>query len=190
MSSRVVIERIATEEALRKCATAEDLAFVEQFGADRRRCEVLAWRALVRREMGDCQILHDEYGAPKVDVAGKYISISHSRDFVALVVSDNPCAIDVEDVERDFRKVAPRYLSLAEQTIAEDNELYAEIWCAKEALYKYHSKGNLDFVADISIVKYIPERGILLAAILNGEPIEVAISRQESLAVAVIAENL
>ncbi len=186
MSSRVVIERIATEEALRKGATAEDLAFVERFGAESRRCEVLAWRALVRRELGNCRISHDEYGAPKVDIADTYIGISHSRDYVALVVSDSACAIDIEDVERNFSRVATRYLSSAEQTLAEENNLFAEMWCAKEALYKYYSKGNLDFVADISIIDYSPERGVLTATILDCTPIEVHISRRENLAIAVI----
>ena len=186
MSSRVVIERIATEEALRKGATTEDLAFVEQFGAVSRRCEVLAWRALVRRELGECRIFHDEYGAPKVDIADAYISISHSRDYVALVVSDTPCAIDIECVDRNFSRVATRYLSPAEQALAENYNLFAEMWCAKEALYKYHSKGNLDFVADISIIDYSPERSVLLATILDNAPIEVHISHQTDLAIAVI----
>ncbi|MBO7220748.1 MAG: 4'-phosphopantetheinyl transferase superfamily protein [Alistipes sp.] len=186
MSSRVVIERIATEEVLRSGATAEDLTFVEHFGATSRRCEVLAWRALVRRELGECQISHDEYGAPRVDIEGTYISVSHSRDYVALVVSDCSCAIDIESVERNFRGVASRYLSSAEQIIAEKHDLYAEMWCAKEALYKYYSKGNLDFVAHISIVDYSSEQGVLSATILDSAPIEVRISHHHNLAVAVI----
>ena len=42
MSSRIVIERIATEAELYKGATIEDVTFVEQFGAESRRREVLA----------------------------------------------------------------------------------------------------------------------------------------------------
>ena len=69
MGSRIVIEPIAAEDALRESATAEDLAFVGQFSSASRRCEVLAWRAIVRRELGnDTTISHDEYGAPAVNI--------------------------------------------------------------------------------------------------------------------------
>lgn len=188
MSSRIIIERISAEELLYKGATAEDIAFVEQFGAESRRREVLAWRGLLRRELGEkCQISHDEYGAPKVDIPAIHISVSHSRECVALVISDNPCAIDIESVERDFCKVTRRYLSSSELQLAEQYDLFAEMWCAKEALYKLHSKGGLDFVKDISIIDYKPSDGVLVATILGGEPIEVQTLRKEGLVVAVIA---
>ena len=74
MSSRIVIERIATEEALRATATAADLAVVEQYGSASRRCESLAWRAVVREELGaEVAIAYDEYGAPVVDIPNIYI---------------------------------------------------------------------------------------------------------------------
>ena len=188
MSSRIIIERISAEELLYKGATAEDIAFVEQFGAESRRCEVLAWRGLLRRELGEkCQISHDEYGAPKVDIPAIHISVSHSRECVALVISDNPCAIDIESVERDFCKVTRRYLSSSELQLAEQYDLFAEIWCAKEALYKLYSKGGLDFVKDISIIDYKPDEGVLIATILRGESVNVQTFRRDGLAVAVIA---
>ena len=135
MSSRLVIEPIASEEALRECATAADLAFVEQYGSASRRCEVLAWRAIVRRELGaEVAISHDDYGAPKVDNPNTHISVSHSRDRVAVLFSNGVCAVDIESVERDFRKVASRYLSAEEQALAERYDIFAEMWSAKEAL--------------------------------------------------------
>ena len=185
MSKRLVIERIATEDALRKCAKTEDLAFVERFGSASRRSEVLAWRAIVRRELGaEVAIFHDDYGAPRVDVSNTFISVSHSRDWVAVLFADKPCAIDIESVERDFRMVASRYLSVGEQHLAEQNDLYAEMWCAKEALYKYYKKGRLDFVEHISIEEY--EGGVLSCSILGSEPIAVSVKREGKLVVALI----
>ena len=52
MSSRIVIERIATEEVLCASATPEDLSLAESYGAASRRAEALAWRGVVRRELG------------------------------------------------------------------------------------------------------------------------------------------
>ena len=185
MSSRLVIESIASEEALRECATAADLAFVEQYGSASRRCEVLAWRAIVRRELGaEVAISHDDYGAPKVDNPNIHISVSHSRDRVAVLFSNGVCAVDIESVERDFRRVASRYLSAEEQALAERYNIFAEMWSAKEALYKYYKKGRLDLVKHISIASY--ESGILKCSILDSEPIEVKIKREGDLVIAVI----
>ena len=185
MGSRIVIEPIAMEETLREGATAEDLAFVEQFGSVSRRCEVLAWRAIVRRELGcDIEILHDEYGAPILNKPNIFISVSHSRDRVAVLFADGVCAVDIESAERDFSRVATRYLSSEEQQLAEQNDLYAEMWCAKEALYKYYKKGGLDFAKDIAIKEC--DRGVLRCSILDGTIIEVKIKRDGNLVVAVI----
>ena len=96
MASRIVIEKIGSEEELRKGATAEELSVVEQFGSASRRCEVMAWRAVVRRELGDeVAVSHDEYGAPIVDVRNTFIGVSHSRERVAVIFSDRECAIDL-----------------------------------------------------------------------------------------------
>ena len=187
MASRIVIEPIAAEATLRESATAEDLAFVEQFGSVSRRCEVLAWRSIVRREVGcDVEIAHDEYGAPTLNKPDTHISVSHSRDRVAVLFADGECAVDIESADRDFGRVATRYLSSEEQQLAEQNALYAEMWCAKETLYKYYKKGGLDFVKDISIAAFDIDGGVLRCSILGGEPIEVKFRRAENLVIAVI----
>ncbi len=187
MSSRIVIERIATECELLRCATIDDLSFVARFGSASRRSEVLAWRAIVRHELGtDVDIFYDDYGAPKVNRPNVFISVSHSRDMVAVLFADRTCAVDIESAGRDFHKVASRYLSAEEQIIAEQNDIYAEIWSAKEALYKYYSKGELDLVKHISIEEYDEVRGVLMCSILDSEPIEVKINREGDLVVAMI----
>lgn len=186
-NARIIIECIATEESLRKGATARELAEVEQFSAESRRCEVLAWRTIVRRELGqEVNIFYDEYGAPKVNNPDTHISVSHSREFVAVVIADAPCAIDIESAERNFRKISSRYLSEYEQALAEQYDIFAEMWSAKEALYKYHSKGELDLVQHIVITDYRATEGVLIASILGGAPIEVSTYRQEQLVVAVV----
>ena len=187
MSSRIVIEQIVAEETLREGATVADLRAVEQFASASRRREVLAWRAIVRRELGETvAISHDEYGAPRVDVPNLYISVSHSRDRVAVLFADRRCAVDVESAERDFCKVASRYLSDKECQIAQQYGLYAEMWSAKEALYKYHRKGGLDLVRDITISSYEPGSGVLKGSIRGGETIDVKVKRESNLVVAVI----
>lgn len=187
MSSRLFIENIGSEDILLAGATAEDLAYVAPFANARRRCEVLAWRAVVRRELGqDVAISYDEYGAPVVDAPNKHISISHSRTHVAVCISDAPCAVDIEQSDRDFRRVASRYLSVGELVMAEAHELFAEMWSAKEALYKLHRRGGLDLIEHIKISDYNPDRHIFVAHILGGEPIEVHVKREGNLVIALV----
>ena len=187
MSSRLHIEQIETEEALLQISQTGDIAVVEGFANARRRCEALAWRAIVRREIGaNVVISYDEYGAPRVDVPSTFISVSHSRGVVAVLISEHQCAVDIEDAERDFAKVAERYLSPAEYRVAEQYDLFAEMWCAKEALYKYHKKGGVDLVKDLVISDYMPKSNTLVATILGGEPIEITLRREGTLVVAQI----
>ena len=187
MSSHLVIAKIGTIEELRRSATSDDMHLVEAFGSENRQREALAWRAIVRRELGaECRISYDEWGAPQVDLPNTFISVSHSKEQVAVLFSDAPCAVDIEQTERDFARVASRYLSDNEQSLAELHKLHAELWCAKEALYKYHKRGGLDLRRDIKIVEYDSEKSRFVATILDGEDIEVALSRQADIVVAQI----
>ncbi len=185
MSSHLVIESIGLEEELRKAANSVDIAAIEHISNPNRRCEILAWRAIVRRELGaEAQIGYDEYGAPQITSSDKYISVSHSKGVVAVLIADAPCAVDIEHADRDFRKVSSRYLSNGELAMAEQCNLFAEMWCAKEALYKYYRRGNLDFAEHIRIERYNPAKHLFVATILDSKPIEVEINYKENLVVA------
>lgn len=187
MRSRLFIESIGSEENLRRGATAEELLAVASISKESRRCEVLAWRAIVRRELGEgIRISYDEYGAPQVDMPNTYISISHSKGEVAVLISDSPCAVDIEHFNRDFRRVADRYLSDAERSIAEQYDIFAEMWSAKESLYKYHRKGGLDLVRDIVIKSYSISNYSFIASLCGGEDVVVELRREGNLVVALI----
>lgn len=183
---RLFIEPIATEEALREGATAEDRAIVEAFSSAHRRREVLAWRSIVRRELGsDCAIGYDEWGAPVVDTSDTYIGISHCRDLVAVVISDSPCAIDIEERSRNFEGVCARYMTEQERSLSTDVDWPAKVWCAKEALYKYYRKGGVEIREDIKILGYDADSESLQAAIFDTR-LEVKVERQGEYIVATI----
>lgn len=186
MSSRLVIERVASEEVLRSGATAEDLALVEGFSSASRRCEAMAWRAIVRRVLGsEVKIGYDEYGAPVVDSPNINIGVSHSRAFVAVIFAQGACAVDIEDASRNFRRVATHFLCERELQMAEQYDIYAEMWCAKEALYKYHRRGGVEYRRDILLMEYRASEQTFLATIF-GEEVEVSVSHHEDMVVATI----
>ena len=74
-----------------------------------------------------------------------FLSISHSGDYVAVVVSENPVAIDVEMAvrERDYLGLASRVFHLSEiKTIEQSKskkeleEAFYKIWTLRECFYK------------------------------------------------------
>ena len=180
MSSRLCIERIPSLESLAAEAHPDDAAVAETFGSLHRRREFLAWRAAVRRIAGtNIKIGYDEYGAPQIVGSPIFISVSHSRDHVAVAISDRPCAVDIENPSRDFGKVLSRYLTAEELALSSHPDFHAAAWCAKETLYKYHRRGGLNLLSDIRITAIDFESGEIRGTIPEGEEIVMKISYHE-----------
>ena len=113
----LAVEPIAELEVLEAEATAAELSSVEGITARSRRAERLAWRRLLRRVAGEwCKISYNEQGAPCISNSQyRHISVSHCADCVALLLSDKPCGVDIERTERNFERVAAKYITAAER---------------------------------------------------------------------------
>ncbi len=98
-------------------------------GLSRRAMERTAWRAIVRERLGrDTAIAYNENGAPVLSPDCGYIGVSHTRGWVAVIWSPEPCAIDIELRDRKLSSaVTTRYPSIKS----------IEDWCAFEAEYKF-----------------------------------------------------
>jgi 4'-phosphopantetheinyl transferase len=90
----------------------------------------------------------DEYGKPYLVNFPQKLSISHSGDMVAVMLSDVNCGMDIQLMKTNIEKIAHKFVSEEEwKYIHEDTrfeQLYL-VWCCKEALYKYYGKKNLAF---------------------------------------------
>ena len=53
-------------------------------------------RALLKEISGKSKIFYDSSGSPNIDE--NFISISHSKKLVAIILSDKNCAIDIEEI--------------------------------------------------------------------------------------------
>ena len=176
MSSHLVIAKIGTIEELRRSATSDDMHLVEAFGSENRQREALAWRAIVRRELGaECRISYDEWGAPVVEGAACHIGVSHSGERVAVIIGEGPCAVDIERCDRNFDRVVSRYLSDEELALSSYENYKAVAWCTKECLYKYYRRKGLDFLRDIRIVEVAIEQGRISGTILGGEKMDMKV---------------
>ena len=150
MRNSLIVRRLPLDDEYAGRESADDMAAAEGFAPHRRR-EFLAWRAIVRSELGrDVTISYDENGAPQVD-CGAHIGVSHSRSMVAVCIGDAPCAVDIESLGRNFGRISRRYISDDEAALSDDPRLPAALWCAKETLYKLAGERSLDFLNDLRI---------------------------------------
>ena len=152
ISPRLYIEPPQTEEETSAWTTDEEVAQAAAFRSERRRREFLTWRAIVRREMGrHTRITYDELGAPSLPDGEAYVAVSHCSGRVAVCLSPNRCAVDIERADRDFSRAAERFLTPDEAALSSDPRWPGLVWCAKETLYKYAGQRNLNLLRDLRI---------------------------------------
>lgn len=139
----------------------------------RRRREWLTWRSILHANAERWRIpaerLAVEYepgGRPIFKGIRGCLSVTHCRDYAAVAyVAEGRCGIDVEQLDRRFDRVSPKYLSANEAALPEASHplFKAAVWCAKEALYKCLGRDGVDFVRDMRITATDLEGGALTA---------------------------
>lgn len=167
--------------------TAEDVASASRFQNERRRNEHLAWRRVVRRELGrKISIGYNEVGAPVVDVPNTYISVAHGAGCVAVVISDSRVGVDIERADRDFGSVSSRYMSESEVQLSSSECWPAMVWTAKEALYKLYGRRGVELRDELQIESYDVQNSKLKGRLIGEERATVDIEfRGEEVVVAV-----
>lgn len=87
-------------------------------------------------------IRHNADGAPAID--GYHISISHTRGFIAILLSRHRrVGVDIEFRSDRIRRIAPRFLRPDEPATTLDDLLLC--WCVKEAVFKLRSASHLTY---------------------------------------------
>lgn len=115
-------------------------------------------------------IFFNQYGKPYLKNNYIYFNISHSKNMIALIISDNECGIDIEyiDKTRNIEGLSKKVLSSKEKEEFDKNkdiEIFYKFWTQKEAYYKYKGFGieykNLrkEINKDNIITKKIKESG-------------------------------
>ena len=164
--------------ALLKVADASDIAAIEGFAVASRQAERLAWRIMLRSwatsnlqwRGEELEVEYSQLGAPTIlNFPYNHISVSHCRSKVAVVISDGPCAVDIDSINRNFQSVAPRYLSPEEQALAQDTTMQAAMWCAKECLYKLSGRSALNLRDDIHVKDVDMQQGVIRGGILHDD---------------------
>jgi phosphopantetheinyl transferase len=111
------------------------------------------------RELGytDLDLFYDDNGKPHLK-DGKYISITHSFIFSAIIVSDDVVGIDIEKQREKIRIIAHKFVDYEFNYLDENDEDYIKkltvIWCVKESLYKLFATPGLSFLQHTLVIPF------------------------------------
>ena len=134
----------------------------------KRKKEMLASRILLKNMYPDLKITYNKYGAPTVE-NNKFISISHSKKFVTIILSRNKVGIDIEEINDKALNAVSKFINLSNSNQISKNEATL-VWSCKECIYKWYQKGSVNFLNDIKIHSFkIKEKGKITANFKNQE---------------------
>lgn len=102
------------------------------------------------REFGytDSDLFYDDSGKPYLK-DGKHISITHSFNFSAMIVSDLEVGVDIEKQREKISVIAHKFIDYEKDYLDEQSLDYIKkltvVWCVKESLYKLFATPGLSF---------------------------------------------
>ena len=112
---------------------------------------------MLLKELGytDSELHYDEFGKPYLR-DGKYISITHSHQFSALIISDETVGIDIEMQREKIIRIADKFCDrefqfLEPEKIQEYIRKLTVIWGAKESIFKIRNEKGISFKDHIQV---------------------------------------
>lgn len=109
----------------------------------------------------DSDLFYDQAGKPHLTPCAsgeKYISITHSFIFSAIIISDVKVGVDIEKQRDKILRIAHKFTPIEEyRTIANTDALIRKltiVWGGKEAIYKLYSQPCVSFLQHIIITDF------------------------------------
>src|ERR1700743_309674 len=103
----------------------DEKAYYEKLRASKRHLHWLGTRVLLRKmlrtdEYIDCKV--DEHGKPYLVTLPYHISLSHSFDYAAVMISKkSPVGIDIEQIKQKVERIANKFMKPAELAFVNEN---------------------------------------------------------------------
>ena len=153
-------------ETLEELLQLSNTISAADFNTKKRKKEWIASRLLLNEINPNYSISYNAFGAPELN-NGSYISISHSKGLAAIIISQQQVGIDIEEISEKALRVSSKFVSI-NNLKALTAEKATLIWCCKEAVFKWHQKGEVDFIADIKLHPFESmEKGEIIAEFRN-----------------------
>lgn len=121
---------------------------IENISNEVRKKERIISRFLLETLVGKkVEVKYADSGKPFCD--GMHFSISHTKNFVAVIVSNKPVGVDIEYKSDRIFRITEKFMHPDElKTLSEcsEKQKFALIcWCAKETVYKIIEENGVDF---------------------------------------------
>ena len=142
----------------RKISSEKELP---RFTSERRKMEWLSVRVLLYSMLQeDKEIVYSSEGKPFLSDRSFYISISHTKGYVAVALSSlNPVGIDIEQYGQRVHRVSDRYIRPDEQVESYQEDLTWGLllyWSAKETIFKRMENADAD-LRKLRLAHFIPQ---------------------------------
>ena len=155
-------------ETLEQLLQLSNTISTADFNTEKRKKEWIASRLLLNEVNPNYSISYNTFGAPELS-NGSYISISHSKGLVAIIISQQQVGLDIEEISGKALRVSAKFVS-TNNLKALTAEKATLIWCCKEAIFKCHQKGGVDFITDIKLHPFESmEKGEITAKFRNAQ---------------------
>ena len=115
--------------------------------------EFLCSRLLLRLcKLDPNDLSYNEFGAPILK-SGKFVSISHCKNYVTLLLSNQSCGVDIETKRKQILNIKHKFLNQTDlNNISMENiSDITLIWTLKEAIYKLCQYPGINFKDQIFI---------------------------------------
>jgi len=115
--------------------------------------EFLCSRLLLRLcKLDPNDLSYNEFGAPILK-SGKFISISHCKNYVTLLLSNQSCGVDIETKRKQILNIKHKFLNQTDiNNISMENiSDITLIWTLKEAIYKLCQYPGINFKDQIFV---------------------------------------
>ena len=155
----------------------EEISFYNSLNKGKRNIHWLSSRVLLRNMLNTdhfIEIKGDEHGKPHLINFDMEISITHSADYAAVIISKSKVGIDIEKIKPVIANIAPKFMNKTElgaiYDVKKEFEKLYVYWCTKESIFKLNGKQHLHFKDNILIEPFeYKNEGWITAKIVNYE---------------------
>jgi 4'-phosphopantetheinyl transferase len=159
------------EELLSMASLSEsDMLRLNSFSHEPRKKEWISIRMLLKRLGYSSSIAYHETGKPFLNNSQAQISISHTRDYAGIIISDSSVVgLDLERIHPRIENIAHKFLSREEESHLPTENILEHlfvIWGVKEVLFKMHHVGELLFKEHLHVKPFnFRQKGFVQASI-------------------------
>jgi phosphopantetheinyl transferase len=116
---------------------------------NRRDIERFATLLLLKEAKLEDQLQYNEFGKPLLK-DGRFISISHDKNFVGIILHESEVGLDIQTAEERIHRIASKFCNENELAQFHSTEELTAIWCTKEAIFKFFGT-DVPFAESITV---------------------------------------